>query len=324
MRDAIGVLGNRSLPVILGREKSQMRAFLEGKGFEKIKFKLCKSVEDAFRFFDEGNTSFILKPETGVGSSGVYHITSKKQIQPSWTKSKLYFNEKETKEFYQRHGRKPALVAEEFLEGREFSIETISYKDQHQVLGITEYLKVNAQFVEVINCHPANLTPSEKEKIDTYAINFLKTIEHYMGPAHIEVKLTKSGVRLIEANIRPGGGYPPKLIQYATGINVFAATIDSILSDKLDLVPSTSGLIACCKQLQADKEGGLVKIEGEEAARALPQVVEVHIPTKIGDKCLPMSTNGKSLGYVISVAKDYKTAIESVNSAVRKINLVIE
>ena len=154
----------------------------------------------------------IVKPVTGGGKSGVSYVSClsdfKKAIQYAQTENV------------------PILI-EEYIDGKEVSVETISFNGKHFVIQITDKDSSGPpHFVELGHHQPANLSSNDSERICAIVPDILNKIGYTNGATHIELKITDSGIFLIEVNPRGGGDLiSTKLVELSTGYDYILAMI---------------------------------------------------------------------------------------------------
>jgi biotin carboxylase len=158
----------------------------------------------------------VLKPTNSGGKDGVIFINSKEELKKAFDFSK------------EGHDK---LIIEEYINGNEYSVETLSSKGEHYVIQITE--KVNSgppHFVELAHHQPANISYELRKKVESVMKNVLKSIEIQNGPCHSEIKIVGNDVYLIEVNGRLGGdhiSYP--LTELSTGYPYITGVIQAAL-----------------------------------------------------------------------------------------------
>lgn len=121
------------------------------------------------------------------------------------------------------------IIIEEYIEGKEVSVESISYKGQHTILQITDKQSSAApHFVELGHHQPAQLQEIVRAKIYEAIPEILTRIGFTNGPSHIELKYNDRGdVFLIEANLRGGGDMiSGRLVEMSTGADYLRYMID--------------------------------------------------------------------------------------------------
>jgi biotin carboxylase len=142
-------------------------------------YKLVTSVNE----LDEFNISFpvIVKPIDRSGSRGITKVANKSELQKAiFHSQEVSFTDK--------------VLVEEFVDGREFSIESITEQGRHKVLQMTEKFTTGApRYIETAHLAPARLTQEQYSKIETTIIASLTALSIKFGPSHSEVKLKENG-----------------------------------------------------------------------------------------------------------------------------------
>lgn len=130
------------------------------------------------------------------------------------------------KEAYAESNNKIVLI-EEYLQGQQYSVETISYSGEHQIVALTEEYTTGApDFIECYHLIPARLQKDVKEQIEQITFKILEAFKIQWGSAHIELMLTENGVKIIEVASRMGG-LRDKMITLAKDINYLELIFNS-------------------------------------------------------------------------------------------------
>ena len=166
----------------------------------------------------------IIKPVNGNGKRGVWFVKSpdeyegiKAQVQADFIKDEK------------------ALV-EQFIVGKEYSIETLSYHSRHYIVQVTEKVSDGApHFVELGHHQPADITDECRDRICVATRDILTAVDFSNGASHIELKVTEQGdIYLIDLNPRGGGDYiSTHLVQLSTNCD-FSKEIINIALDCFD------------------------------------------------------------------------------------------
>lgn len=130
-------------------------------------------------------------------------------------------------------GNHPILI-ENYIQGREFSVETLSYNRIHHVIQITD--KVTSgypHFVELEHHQPAVFGIEKKNEIESIVCRILDSVDFVNGPSHIEMKINDSGdLFLIEVNPRGGGDHiADTLVKLSTGYDYMRGIICAALGN---------------------------------------------------------------------------------------------
>ena len=131
-----------------------------------------------------------------------------------------------------------ALV-EEYIEGREISVETISQDGFHYALQITDKVTTGSpHFVELAHHQPSSLSLEMQEHIFAITRKALDALGITNGAAHSEYKITASGrIVVMEIGGRMGGDFiGSHLVPLSTGYDFLKGVIDVALGVKISPV----------------------------------------------------------------------------------------
>lgn len=161
----------------------------------------------------------IVKPSDRSGSLGVTKVETPSDFFPAIEKAiSVSF-------------KKQAMV-EEFIEGREISVEFISYKGIHYPLQITDKVTTEApHFVELEHHQPSSLSAEMYANIYEITKKALNALGLTNGASHSEYKITKEDrVAIMEIGGRMGGDFiGSDLVRLSTGYDFVRGVIDVAL-----------------------------------------------------------------------------------------------
>jgi biotin carboxylase len=115
--------------------------------------------------------------------------------------------------------RNEAVVAQEYLYGGEYVVDTVSCDGQHHVTDIWKYEKLTANGITDLTCG-VRLLPRHGDaqmSLVPYAFDVLDALGIRYGAAHLEIKLTPDGPCLVEVGCRMAGLDLPGFCQPALG-----------------------------------------------------------------------------------------------------------
>ncbi|MDR6968755.1 biotin carboxylase [Flavobacterium arsenatis] len=147
-------------------------------------------------------------------------------------------------------------IVEEYIEGDEVSVESISWNGEHTILAITDKITTGApHFVELEHHQPSGLSKEIQDKIKTEAIKCLKALDINFGAAHSEFKITSAGeVYVIEVGARMGGDFiGSHLVKLSTSYDFLEGVINIALGKyKKPILKANnfSGVYFLCKQTE--------------------------------------------------------------------------
>lgn len=160
----------------------------------------------------------VVKPISGSGKIGVSFVRSSSDLSDALKYAEISNGER--------------LIVEQYIDGREISVESISYEGKHQVVQITDKVTTGApHFVELAHHQPSTISEAAKQKIKSVIPHILDQIGFKNGATHIECKvLNDDEVALIEVNPRGGGGeIASTLVGLSTTCDYVRAMIDVAL-----------------------------------------------------------------------------------------------
>lgn len=167
---------------------------------------------------EEHNIPFpiIVKPADSGGSRGVTLVRNQEELDLAieralnWSSGKI-------------------VMLEQFIEGREFSVEAISYQGKHYIIQITDKVTTGAPyFVELSHHQPANLTSKQWNDIAELTLKTLSSLKVEYGASHTEIKMNSDGVPyVIEMGARMGGDFiQSDLVRLSTGYDMVKGVIE--------------------------------------------------------------------------------------------------
>lgn len=198
--------------------------YLMRKAFTDAKIKcprFTRITEDDETDFSEWHYPLIVKPCDRSGSLGVSLAKDSEELQRSIEKAlPLSFNHE--------------AIVEEYIEGREISVEFISFKGRHYPLAITDKVTTEApHFVELEHHEPADLTPRLYGIINAATHRALDSLGITEGASHTEFKIDANGnIFIIELGARMGGDFiGSDLVMLSTGYDFVKGVIEVALGE---------------------------------------------------------------------------------------------
>lgn len=213
------VLGLNGIPysaALDARNKFQMR--------EKVTSqKAC--LQPYYKLYQSGymplSYPVIVKPVDGSCSNGVTKVCKQEDFEQALIRaSQASINND--------------ILVEEYIEGKEVSVESISFHGKHYVLVITDKETTGAPyFVETAHHQPSNFPINLQEKISSSVKNVLNAIGINNGASHAEFKISSNGdVFFIEVGARGGGDFISyDLVELSTGYDYVKGMIEVALGE---------------------------------------------------------------------------------------------
>lgn len=243
--EQMGLVSNSYQSAVTANNKYAMREAFTKSGvlcplFKCVENSECETIEGIKQNM---SLPLIVKPADRSGSLGVAKITDWEEL-------------KSAIDFALSCSFKNQVMVEEFIEGREISVEFISYKGTHYPLQITDKVTTGApHFVELEHHQPSTLSKDKFEEIYKFTDKALNALGITNGASHSEYKITEEGkVYVIEIGGRMGGDFiGSDLVQLSTGYDFVKGVIEVSLGDFTEpkiTESNYSGVYFLCKQTE--------------------------------------------------------------------------
>lgn len=166
----------------------------------------------------------IIKPKAATSSQGVYRVEN-------------FFDIKKYIEVTRSFSKTGEIIIEEFLDGPEYSVESITFQGKTAIVQFTEkFVTPFPRTVEMGHLQPAELTAGQKNEVIKIVVSAIKVIGIDDSASHTEVKLTPTGPKIVEIGARLGGDFIASyLTKSSTGVSMDRAAVQIALNQKPDL-----------------------------------------------------------------------------------------
>ncbi|HJT27207.1 MAG TPA: ATP-grasp domain-containing protein [Pyrinomonadaceae bacterium] len=309
----LGLPAPESEAIASCRDKHSQRVRLAAERIDSPSFRLATSADEAVTAAEEIGFPVVLKPVYGSGSIGVKLCENAAAV-------KAHAGELLSQRENERGQPIPQrILVEELVMGQEYSVETFNMV----AIGVTrKYLGSLPAFVEVGHDYPAVLNTELERSICQIALRALEALGLGWGPAHVEIRVTEDGPKIIEVNPRLAGGFIPELVRLASGVDLIAATVRQVIGREPSLTPQRNQY-ASIRFIVAQREGRLEAIDGLEEARRVPGVIRVETYNGNGRARLRGDFRDR-LGHVIAVAETNEAARDAAETAHAELALVFQ
>jgi len=234
---------------------------------------LIKRNEDAEKKLS-GEISFpvIIKPHDAFSSRGVYKCNSPGEVKAHLEESRLFSSNGD-------------ILIEEFLEGKEYSVEAITYQGETSIIQFTEkFITPYPNTVETGHLQPADLTLAEKDAISSVVKSALKALGIENSASHTEIMMTEAGPKVIETGARLGGDFIASyLTKASTGVSMDRAAVQVALGLEPDLFRKHEKY-SMIRYVELPAGKTVKEVMASDDIMQLPGVVFMHTFVQPGDK----------------------------------------
>lgn len=225
----LGLISNPDSYSHVTTNKFFMRECFQQKGIPSPKYYRINTHRTLTEKISELNYPLIVKPTDRSGSRGVEKVNSPIDLNPAI--------ESACKQSFSGEA-----IIEEYVDGHEISVETISWQGNHYLLQITDKITTGAPFfVELEHHQPSNLAQDIKSEIEEIVFKALTALNIQYGAGHSELKITPEGnIYVIEIGARMGGDFiGSDLVELSTGYDFVKGVIDVALGQWSEPVTQT-------------------------------------------------------------------------------------
>lgn len=308
-----GLVGISEETAIKTTDKSRMRQALKENGVPIPVFYAVSSEQEYLDAVKQFNKPFVVKPSDSSGSRGIcliQNLKDQEMMLKAYRKALQY-------------SRNQVVMVEEYMTGREVSVETLAVNGIVHVIQVTDKITTGApHFVEMGHSQPAQFDENVLNQIKQVAIQANQATGIDNGPSHTEIKVTEEGPKIVELGARLGGDcITTHLVPLSTGVNMVEVCIQIALGDTPDLTNKYSRGSAI--RYFSQREGTITGITGIEAARNIPGVKEICVVHGVGETITEVKDSGSRMGFVIAEGSTAEEAVRNCETALDKIQVTI-
>ena len=216
--------------------------------------------------------------------------------------------------------RSRTVVIEEFIEGREYSIDAIVENGRITVCGIADrHICFEPFFIEVGHTLPADLRAEEREELVTVFSAGVAALGIQNGAAKGDVFLGPDGAVVGEIAARLSGGYMSGwTYPFASGVNVTEHAMRIALALPVgEIVESRAWFSA--ERAVISIPGTVARITGWDDARDVRHVHAVFRRSDVNDVVTFPRNNVEKSGNVIAAAESRADAIAAAETGVSRV-----
>lgn len=321
--------------------KSKMRDRLKECGVPVPEYYAAEDYEAFLQAVDRLHGNCIVKPADNAGSRGVVLLDlaghgAERPIgieAPAGHANPMqtgHDSDDEIKEQVYRYSlgnaRGGTVMVEEYMHGAEVSVEIMVIDSEPHILAITDkYITPPPYFVELAHCEPSSLDAGTQEQIRKVAAQAVRAIGIENAPAHVEIKVTEEGPKIVELAARLGGDFiTSRLVPLSTGIDMVGASVLLATGEAPDLAPKWSrGAAIHFIHAGQEQEGVLTRITVPDALYGQAGVEEISLYKKPGDRVQGTRSSNDRLGHVITTGETQEQAMELGRQILAQISVEI-
>lgn len=269
-------------------DKFRMKECFRKAGIPCANGGLIKSIDDA-----EGLVyPVILKPRDNSGSRGVIFCNNKAELEAAFNEAMQYT-------------RLDSVLVEEFIEGQEYSIESLHYNGKSEVIQFTEKRTTPFPYnVELGHIQPANISDEHKEQIRKIIADIAVALGFENCPSHTELKINERGIFVIETSPRLGGDYiTSTLTPLSTGINLEDQLLNIATGVPVDTKTGRVERASAVRFFSFSESNTITALPDRDTVLSWPHIVDYSFKLTIGDKVNQITSSLNRYGQIILQAE---------------------
>ena len=313
-------------------DKVRMRACFEKACVPSPKFQ--ELTEDSLPQVSTIEFPKVVKPCDNMGGRGCRLVRNQNEFLPAVSNAI-------------QNSRSHRAIFEDYMEGAEFSIDSIVYNGTLTITGFADrHIFYPPYFIEMGHSLPSKVDLKIKnELIATFALG-IKALGLTCGVAKADIKYTKNGPMIGEIAARLSGGYMSGwTFPYASGMNLTEEAMkiavgkepDYLLSNRVSLpwqphesvkgkaqpfeLYEITNTLVSAERAWLSIPGTVSKIYGLSEVKQIYGVRDVLPRSKEGDKVNFPRNNVEKCGNIIAVGINHAQAYKSAEDAVSEIVL---
>jgi biotin carboxylase len=310
VRRAMGIAGTSPETADLFRDKSRMKDELRRHGLPCARHRTIRSWADAEDFVREVGLPLVLKPLAGMGCKSTWRVSSLDDLRGALTA-------------LHASPERPAL-AEEFLRGREFSMETITVGGNVLFESASRYYPAPLEVMETpwiqwVVVLPRVIDGPDYADARALGVKAVKALGLEAGRTHMEwFRRDDNSLAIGEIAARPPGANIVRMNSFAHDVDMYRAWARAVVDDAFD-GPYERKYAVGCAFLRGIGRGRVVDVRGVD--RANEQVGRLVVESKLPARGTPKSDSYEGDGYVIVRDPDTEVVKRALTTIIETIQI---
>jgi len=277
----------------------------------------------------------VLKPVSLSGSRGVMRADNEAELAAALDRLRAIVRSPDVRA--ERNEAHDSALLEGFIPGREYALEGLMHHGDVHVLAIFDKPDPldGPFFEETIYVTPSAASESVERAIAEGVARAAAAMGLGHGPIHAECRVNAEGVFVLEVAARPIGGLCARSLRFRRILNPQSAIRNPqslipleelLLRHALGEAPTwrreenASGVM----MIPIPKRGILRSVEGLDAARQVPRIVDVQITAKMDQRLLPLPEGASYLGFLFARADRAAAVEDALRAAHRRLHFAID
>lgn len=295
----LGLARNPEESVVASLNKAVMREVLAAQQVDGPWFRLISLSDDPGKIAGEVDFPCVLKPLFLSASRGVIRANDVGEFVDAFARIRGILDDPDLRA---RGGEMAGqLLVEGFMAGAEVAIEGMLNEGKLSVLAFFD--KPDAMdgpyFEETIFVTPSRHSAEVQARAVEMAKRSLRALGLRTGPVHVEMRIDAGQPRLLEVAPRTIGGHCARVLNFAAGMTLEELVLRQALGiapDEMQREREAAGVM----MIPIPRGGILRRVDGLEAARAIPNIWEIEISIPLTQRVTPLPEGYRYLGFIFA------------------------
>ncbi|HJU43727.1 MAG TPA: ATP-grasp domain-containing protein [Vicinamibacterales bacterium] len=268
----------------------------------------------------------VLKPTVLSGSRGVIRADDAVSFAAAFARIRRLLGSNDVKEL--RDPESDIIQIEQYIPGAEFALEGLL--DCGRLKTVALFDKPDPLegpfFEESIYVTPSATNTGIQTQIAMAVERAAQSLGLHHGPIHAEVRFNSTGPYVLEVAARPIGGLCAKTLRFERGgrrigfedlllLHAAGTSIDEWRREHL---------AAAVMMIPIPRSGTFRRVDGIQAAGAVPYIDEIEITAKPDQQLLALPEGSSYLGFIFARATTTKDAVGALREAHARLRFTID
>ena len=271
----------------------------------------------------------VLKPVSLSGSRGVMRVDDSGALIAALDRLRAIVESPDVRA--ERNAAHEIALLEDFIPGREYALEGLMHHGALQVLAVFDKPDPldGPFFEETIYVTPSAAPDDTRTAIVDAVTRAAAAIGLRHGPIHAECRVNPQGVFVLEVAARPIGGLCARSLRFESAIRDPQSAMsleELLLRHALGDAPAwrREDVASGVMMIPIPRRGVFRGVEGVEAARGVPHVVDVQITAKPDQRLVPLPEGASYLGFIFARAARASVVDEALRAGHAQLRFTID
>lgn len=268
----------------------------------------------------------VLKPTVLSGSRGVIRVDDAVSFAAAFARIRRLLESSDVRELRDPEG--DVIQVEQYIPGSEFALEGLLDHGRLQTIALFDKPDPleGPFFEETIYVTPSEVNRGIQTQIVMAVTRAAQSLGLYHGPVHAEVRFNSNGPYVLEVAARPIGGLCARTLQFEHAgrrIGFEDLLLLHAAGESIDQW-RREHLAAAVMMIPIPRSGTFRRVDGVEAAVAVPYVNQIDITAKADQQLLTLPEGSSYLGFIFARASTTKDAVGALREAHARLRFTID